>query len=249
MNLSLVMFKSDGARRDFAIEKARIVIGRTNNCDLRIPLSSVSRQHCEVRVEGDKAILRDLGSSNGTYHNSVRIQEVVLRPGDEISVGSVVFFVTIDGQPENLQPVRSSGGETAPVAREEAPTPYAKAPAVEEDDDQPVELPELDEEESTAPLALADDDEEETPSLVAPVQPEPVKAAAPPAPTPAPAKPQEIETPAEEEELVLPDSFEEESHTSSIELDDPIAALQAMADRESEDSGEIPLLEDDEDKN
>lgn len=247
MNLSLVMFKSDGARRDFAIEKTRIVIGRTNNCDLRIPLSSVSRQHCEVRVEDDKAILRDLGSSNGTYHNSVRIQEVVLRPGDEISIGSVVFFVTIDGQPENLQPVRSSGGEAVPITREEAPTPSAKVPAVE-DDDQPVELPELDEEESTAPLVLADE-EEETPSHATPAEPEPVKAAAPPPQPPAPAKPQKIETTDDEEELVLPASFEEESHTPTVDLDDPIAALQAMADRESEDSGEIPLLEEDEDKN
>lgn len=108
MNVSLVMFKADGSRRDFAVTKPRIVVGRTNDCDLRIPLSSVSRQHCEFRLEGEQFKLQDLGSSNGTFRNNSRIsQETLLDAGDEIVIGPVVFTVVIDGQPDTIDPVRT----------------------------------------------------------------------------------------------------------------------------------------------
>jgi pSer/pThr/pTyr-binding forkhead associated (FHA) protein len=107
MQVSLVMFKADGTRRDFPFDRDRIVVGRKNNCDLRIPLSSVSRQHCEFRVNGDSLTVRDLGSSNGTYHNSIRVQEAELSPGDEVVIGPVVFTVVIDGEPAEIKPVHS----------------------------------------------------------------------------------------------------------------------------------------------
>ena len=108
MNVSLVMFKADGSRRDFPVTKPRIVVGRTNDCDLRIPLSSVSRQHCEFRLENDQFKLHDLGSSNGTFRNNTRIsQETLLEPGDEVVIGPVVFTVVVDGKPDTIDPVRT----------------------------------------------------------------------------------------------------------------------------------------------
>lgn len=102
------MFKADGSRRDFPVVKPRIIVGRTNGCDLRIPLSSVSRQHCEFRLDGDQFTLRDLGSSNGTFRNNTRIaSETLLQPGDEIVIGPVVFTVVIDGKPATIDPVRT----------------------------------------------------------------------------------------------------------------------------------------------
>jgi len=107
MEISLVMFKADSTRREFPIKHEAFVIGRKNTCDLRIPLSSVSRQHCELKVEDGQLKLRDLGSSNGTFHNSIRVQEAVLAAGDEVVVGPVVFTVVVDGKPEVIEPVRS----------------------------------------------------------------------------------------------------------------------------------------------
>lgn len=109
------MFKSDGTRRDFPLKKARTVIGRKSTCDLRIPLTSVSRQHCEIVVDDNGTPqLRDLGSSNGTFHNSNRVQKTELSAGDELVVGPVVFVVVIDGVPQDISPVRtivnSTGG-------------------------------------------------------------------------------------------------------------------------------------------
>ena len=103
MEITLVMFKKDGARRDFPLPKARSVIGRINTCDLRIPLSAVSRNHCEVYAERGTVKVRDLGSSNGTFHNGTRIRgEVALNPGDRIQVGPVIFTLMIDGVPAKL---------------------------------------------------------------------------------------------------------------------------------------------------
>jgi len=107
MEVRLVMFKADNTRREFPVKPGGFVIGRKYTCDLRIPLSSVSRQHCELKVEDGQVKLRDVGSSNGTFHNSIRVQEAVLSAGDELVVGPVVFTVVVDGKPEVIQPVRS----------------------------------------------------------------------------------------------------------------------------------------------
>jgi len=107
MKASLVMFKADGTRREFPLRSGSLVIGRKNSCELRIPLSSVSRQHCEITLADGEIKLRDLGSSNGTYHNSVRVQEASLAAGDEVVVGPVVFTVVIDGVPGKIEPVRT----------------------------------------------------------------------------------------------------------------------------------------------
>ncbi|MFK7788874.1 MAG: FHA domain-containing protein [Phycisphaeraceae bacterium] len=134
------MFKSDGTRRDFPLVKDRVVIGRKVNCDLRIPLTAVSRQHCEISVHDGKVSVKDLGSSNGTYHNDERVQDAYLMAGDELSVGPVVFTLIVDGQPTDIKPVRTivkndSSGSHIAVASE---TPAAAPPQIadiEEQDD------------------------------------------------------------------------------------------------------------------
>ena len=105
MDAVLVMFKADGTRRDFAVNGDRFVIGRTKTCDLRIPLQSVSRQHCELIYHKGVWELRALESSNGTFHNHKRVRQAVLAPGDEVGIGPVVFTMVIDGQPANITPV------------------------------------------------------------------------------------------------------------------------------------------------
>ncbi len=188
MNVSLVMFKADGSRRDFPITKPKVVVGRKNDCDLRIPLTSVSRQHCEIEVNDEQLKLRDLGSSNGTYHNSTRVQEAALMPGDEIVVGPVVFTVVVDGQPDDIKPVRTI------VDRDDSHGSGAMLETTASD----------------SALELDDDD------------------------------------------LVVPAEIEPEEMSPTVDLDDPLAALQAMsADSDADGlvgSGELELLDDDDDE-
>ena len=124
MDVVLVMFKADGTRRDFPIRQRKVVLGRTNTCDLRIPLSSVSREHCEIIVGDDEITVRDLGSSNGSFVNNDRIQEAKLSPGDELVIGPVVFTVVVGGQPSEIEPVRSlinsaNGGATVVTEKQD----------------------------------------------------------------------------------------------------------------------------------
>jgi pSer/pThr/pTyr-binding forkhead associated (FHA) protein len=63
-----------------------------------VPLSDneVSRRHAVVELFGrDMIFLRDLGSTNGTYHNGRRVHTVVLRPGDTIGVGRSVLRLQV----------------------------------------------------------------------------------------------------------------------------------------------------------
>lgn len=105
MELVLIRFKKDGSRRDLHVRNKRIVFGRGDTADIKIPKNDVSREHCEVRVEGDKVIVKDLGSSNGTFVNDERIEgEHVLNPGDRLSIGTFVLTAQIDGEPSEVEP-------------------------------------------------------------------------------------------------------------------------------------------------
>jgi len=109
MDVKLVMFKANGQRKDFPIVKPSSVIGRAETCDLRIPLLSVSRRHCQMSISDDAVKVKDLASSNGTYVNNQRVSETELHAGDRLVIGPVVFTIQIDGQPEEIQQVKTRG--------------------------------------------------------------------------------------------------------------------------------------------
>lgn len=122
MNVVLVMFKADGERREFPLPKHRAaVLGRKNTCDLRIPLSSVSREHCKIELRDDGPYIRDLGSRNGTLCNNVRIHEAKLSPGDRIRIGPVHFIIVIDGNPSEIPPVKTVIGTKQPGGPRKSP--------------------------------------------------------------------------------------------------------------------------------
>jgi hypothetical protein len=106
MQVVLVMFKGD-QRRSFSVTRDTTIIGRREDCDLRIPLGDVSRKHCRLIKDGDALRIEDLGSSNGTYINGERVQQASLSAGDTLQVGPVVFVAQVNGLPEDddLQPV------------------------------------------------------------------------------------------------------------------------------------------------
>lgn len=115
MQVVLVMFLGDGTRRSFPLKSDVTVIGRREDCDLRIPLTEISRKHCRLVKESDALRLEDLGSSNGTYHNGSRVQESAVQPGDQLQIGPVVFTVQIDGFPSDdmITPPQVQSAEAA----------------------------------------------------------------------------------------------------------------------------------------
>jgi predicted component of type VI protein secretion system len=139
MQVVLVMFRADGQRRSFSVVRESTVIGRREDCDLRIPLAEVSRKHCRLIRDDSSVRVEDMGSSNGTFHNEQRVQEATLSPGDTLRVGPVTFMIQIDGVPadEEMQPAIPPAEEqsaSGPAHADHAAPTESSAPTGESED-------------------------------------------------------------------------------------------------------------------
>ncbi len=75
----------------FPLFKDRLTIGRTEDNDIQLKLSYISRRHAVVMTEGDTTRVIDWGSKNGVYVNSKRVKEHFLANGDIVAVGNAKF--------------------------------------------------------------------------------------------------------------------------------------------------------------
>jgi pSer/pThr/pTyr-binding forkhead associated (FHA) protein len=96
MQVILRVTKAGAEDRNLYVPPGQYEIGRAVRCHFRLEERSVSRQHCLLRVTGDAAFVRDLGSRNGTAIRSQRIAgEEQLVDGDHLIVGPYVLVVQI----------------------------------------------------------------------------------------------------------------------------------------------------------
>ena len=87
--------------RKYNLENPNLLIGRSSKADVQIDQESVSRNHAKIINTGKSMILRDLGSTNGTYINDQLIDEYVLRDGDFVKIGRTIFKFLSGGNIEN----------------------------------------------------------------------------------------------------------------------------------------------------
>lgn len=89
----LIVVRGNTPARLYKLEKPETLIGRSGNADISLTDNSISREHCVVsRLPDGSVRLRDLGSSNGTFHKGERITEVILREGDKFQLGSATIL-------------------------------------------------------------------------------------------------------------------------------------------------------------
>jgi Protein of unknown function (DUF3662)/FHA domain len=80
------------------VEKRRVVLGRSRECDIQVEDANVSRRHAELRQEGTTYWIVDLDSTNGIEVNGQRVKRAKLEPGDSFTVGATeVTFSTERG--------------------------------------------------------------------------------------------------------------------------------------------------------
>ncbi|MFO0723268.1 MAG: sigma 54-interacting transcriptional regulator [Myxococcota bacterium] len=111
----------DGSGRRFPI-RGVLTIGKSQENDVVLDASGVSRLHLELRGEPDGVLVRDLGSKNGTWVNGTRVTEARLGPGSIIRVGGptgVELQIEAEGD-ARLEPSRSASfggliGNSAPM--------------------------------------------------------------------------------------------------------------------------------------
>src|SRR3954469_18875416 len=68
-------------------------IGRDSEADFVIDHGSLSSVHCEIDVTPEGMVVRDLGSTNGTFVNDRLVRESQLRTGDTLQLGSIGMLV------------------------------------------------------------------------------------------------------------------------------------------------------------
>jgi ABC-type multidrug transport system ATPase subunit/pSer/pThr/pTyr-binding forkhead associated (FHA) protein len=82
-----------------------VVIGRSANSDVVVAYPMVSGRHAEIRRSGKEWVVRDLGSSNGTYVGGKRVAgDTVVKPGDTIGLGSHELLLTSDATAAAIAP-------------------------------------------------------------------------------------------------------------------------------------------------
>jgi two-component system cell cycle response regulator len=76
----------------YQLEKETTILGRGEKADIRLVDEGISREHAQLVREPDHVILEDLGSTNGTFCNGVRVTEQILADGDKILLGSTTIL-------------------------------------------------------------------------------------------------------------------------------------------------------------
>jgi two-component system, cell cycle response regulator len=88
----LVVLAGTSVGEMFKIEVDQTVIGRGQKAQIRLLDDGISREHAQLVMQGERIILEDLGSTNGTYCNGLKVDRKELVDGDKILVGSTTIL-------------------------------------------------------------------------------------------------------------------------------------------------------------
>ncbi|PIE65491.1 MAG: Fis family transcriptional regulator [Deltaproteobacteria bacterium] len=96
--------RADGTTLEYIFDQPAVTVGAMDDNDVVVDDDTVSRYHCRVFQDGDTYLIQDLGSTNGTFVNRVRVREAFLKPGCTVTVGKTdIRFQTLDERVE-IQP-------------------------------------------------------------------------------------------------------------------------------------------------
>jgi FHA domain-containing protein len=109
----------------YDLDQPVIRIGRIPGMDIQIDDVSISRRQAEIQQEGDRWVVRDIGSSNGTFVNGERLAgDRPLKAGDEISIGQFSLFFErgiASYQPRSREAAAKERPRPAPAPRPAGP--------------------------------------------------------------------------------------------------------------------------------
>lgn len=85
----LVLLSEGLTGRTYELKSEKTTVGRVPDNAFEIAEASVSSHHCEIMLRGNDVVIKDLGSTNGTYINGEKIEEAVLKAGQILRVGMI----------------------------------------------------------------------------------------------------------------------------------------------------------------
>jgi adenylate cyclase len=111
---------TDGMHSFDLREGATQIVGRAPASDIPVIDPTISRRHAEVELGETGVVIRDLGSSNGTFLNGTRVERAVLKAGDVVTFGKVAFRLlgvpTVPPGSNATSGSRAPGDRTSPAA-------------------------------------------------------------------------------------------------------------------------------------
>jgi pSer/pThr/pTyr-binding forkhead associated (FHA) protein len=96
MKLNLCIRRTDYQPAEFVFDHFPLVIGRSEDADVKLDDRWASRRHCLIEAQDGTLVVQDLGSKHGTLLNNVIISEAVLKPGDRLSIGLTTLTATYE---------------------------------------------------------------------------------------------------------------------------------------------------------
>lgn len=123
----------------------RVLIGRDAACGLASNEPSLSRRHAEVSFVGDALVIRDMGSSNGTWVDGepVSVEPITLRPGQQIFLGHIPLLIEWSGGTQGATVLGEMPAElkalieSRKAAKTAVASPVARTAAAMQDPPQP----------------------------------------------------------------------------------------------------------------
>ncbi len=98
----LILVDPNGPEQEFVLAKASVSLGRANTNDIILNDVRVSRSHARLEYGPEGISLVDMGSSNGTRLNGIRVERATLKPGDTISLGSQQLKFQVESPSEDV---------------------------------------------------------------------------------------------------------------------------------------------------
>jgi diguanylate cyclase (GGDEF)-like protein len=98
----LVQIHGIGLGRRYSVFEGEMTVGRDVKNGIVLDLDNVSRRHASITTRGKRSIVKDLGSTNGTYLNGKEVaEEMTLRSGDYVKIGGCIFKFLSGGDIES----------------------------------------------------------------------------------------------------------------------------------------------------
>ena len=123
----LVILNQGMTGRTLDLNVERATVGRVEENTFQISDGSVSSRHAEILLRGTDIVVKDLGSTNGTFINGEKISESPLLPGQILRFGQIELKID-DGKPVSAQqaPAQAASAPAAAPAPAPAPAPASK---------------------------------------------------------------------------------------------------------------------------
>lgn len=98
----LILLNPNGPIQEYTLAKSSVSLGRMTTSDVVLNDVRVSRDHARLECTSSGVVLVDMGSSNGTRVNGIRIERATLIPGDTISLGSQQLKYEVEDPSEDV---------------------------------------------------------------------------------------------------------------------------------------------------